>query len=105
MTINSRLKFTGAKQGFDIIVCFSARKDCLASSGSGPLVYPEFLRINLFRGPEMRLRSLMARLKKLVRPIKARTSRMDAGIGQFIITNVFASPGRIPWSLQISYPK
>ena len=96
MTINSRSKLTGAKQGFDIIVCFRAKKDCFASSGSGPLVYPEFFRINLFSGPEMRLKSLMARLKKLVRPINARTSRIDAGIGQFLITKVFASPGLIP---------
>ena len=66
---------------------------------------PEFLRISLLSGPEIKLKSLMARRKKLVRPIKAQTSRTDVGVGQFLITRVFASPGLIPFSLQISYPR
>ena len=105
VTINSRSKLTGAKQGLEIIVFFRARKDFFASSGNGPLVYPEFFLISLLRGPEMRLKSLIARRKKLVSPIKARTPRTEAGIGQFCITRVLASPGRMPFSLQMSYPR
>ena len=102
MTMNSKSKLTGARQGFETIMFLRFKKDCFAAAGKGPLVYPEFLRINLFNGPEIRLKSFIARLKKLVSPMKARTSRTDVGIGQFFITRILASPGRIPLSLQIS---
>ena len=69
VTIISKSKFTGARHGLEIILFFKLRNDCFAALGRGPLVYPEFFLINLLRGPEMRLKSLIARRKKLVKPI------------------------------------
>ena len=43
--------------------------------------------------------------KKLVRPINALISFIVLGSGKFLITIVLASPGLIPCSEQISYPR
>ena len=94
--MNSRSKSTAAKHGLLIRAVFNFRKLSVAAGGRGPFTYPEFFRISLFKGPEIRLKSLMALLKKLVRPINAQTSRTELGHGQFLMTSVFASPGVIP---------
>ena len=74
VTINSRSELTGAKQGFDTMILFKFWKEVSASGGRGPLVYPEFLQMSLFKGPDIKLKSFITLRKKLVSPMNARMS-------------------------------
>ena len=68
-------------------------------------MYPEFFQMSLFKSAEMVLKSLIARRKNEVNPINPLISFTDFGAGQFLMTSVLASPGEIPFSLQMSYPR
>ena len=86
----------------EIRAAFCLLKESNALGGRGPWEYPEFFLINLLRSAEMTLKSLMARRKNDVNPIKPLISLIEVGAGQFLITSVFASPGDIPLLLHMS---
>ena len=68
INVNLRSDLGKARHGSEIKADFSSKNAFWASSGRGPPFHKESLRVNLFRGPEIKLKFLTCVRKKFARP-------------------------------------